>query len=596
MKTMMKAYHTPSAFLFFLLVIAGGFTLLLHPADALAKDYEIPALRIVAEIRPSGEVFITEERTFRFEGSYSWFEQDIRKLGFREIREIEVREGGQQFRFEDSNEPGTYSIRDGNRVVTIRTNFSAQDESRTFTLSYILEGALASDGEWAEFYWAFLGSDWDRAHQNIEIEIVLPEGLSADELIAWPETRAQNAQLSTESNRVLFTAERNRGDRALRIRTFFPERLVENTVPSEATLNPFVIMQEREEAELRKARMSAFLIPLGWVLAAASLVFAMVLVLKFGGRPQLAEHFPEMLETPPSEMPPAMVGWLFRNLYSDHNSRFVATIFDLSRKGYFRIVQEREETGTFRKKETEVYLLERTGKTDYSGLKSWETEVVTLLEGRLNGEKKRLNKLFDFSSKEHKAQTAFTTWWSKWFSEIGLEARANNWMVDNTKPIVLNMLVQAMLFLFGFFLLIYNSEAGPASGVALLIASGLALVLTIALNVRTEEGERVYRRWKAYRLALTEGRVSMKPELKGLHIVYAIALGLNKKKMGTLIESINPQPDDLTWMFFMPGFFPNAALFSNVVHTAVVSTTTSISTGTGAVGGAAGGGGGGRAG
>ncbi|MEI2422178.1 hypothetical protein V6O07_18000, partial [Arthrospira platensis SPKY2] len=80
-----------------------------------------------------------------------------------------------------------------------------------------------------------------------------------------------------------------------------------------------------------------------------ALGFGMFLVLKYGQRPQLAEHFPDLLEAPPSDMPPALAGWMFRNLYSDHNSRFVSSVFDLSRKGFFRISQETEMAGTFKK-------------------------------------------------------------------------------------------------------------------------------------------------------------------------------------------------------------------------------------------------------
>ncbi|AXJ02531.1 putative membrane protein [Cyclonatronum proteinivorum] len=563
-----------------------------------AKDYEITGISILAEIRANGEVAITEERTFLFEGSYSWFEQDIRRQGFLEIRDFEVSEGSSLFRKDDSGEPGTFSVRESRRDVTIRTNFSATDESRTFTLRYVLKGAIASDGEWAEFIWTYLGSDWERAHQNIRIEIRLPEALPEDELVAWQLSRAINPSLEVLADRVLFTADRNRGDRTLRIRAFFPDQLVSGTVPSEIALNPFEIMQEREAEAARKAQRIAFLIPLGWLLSVVALGVAMLLVLRYRKRPQLAEHFPDLLEAPPSDLPPALAGWMFRNLYSDHNSRFVSTIFDLSRKGYFRISQETEMTGMFKKKETPVYVLSRTNKSDTSALRDWERQLVELLEERLNGKTKRLDELFKFGAKESQQQSAFLKWWNKWFEAIGAEARSHAWTVDNTKPMVINLMVQVMLLLFSFFLIIYTSEVSAVSGVALLISSLLGALLTLALNVRTEEGERVYRRWKAYREALKAGRVDLRPELKGVHIVYGIVFGLGKKKMDGLISRIDPQPDDLSWMIFMPGHFPNASVFSGVIHSTVMATTSSISssTGAGAVGGAAGGGGGGRAG
>lgn len=553
-------------------------------------------LTIIAEVHPSGEISVSEERTFAFEGSYRWFEQDFRRGGFRVIRDFAMSEGGQEYQLEESGDPGTFSVRESRRLVTVRTNFSATDESRTFTLRYVLEGALASDGEWAEFYWTFLGSNWDRAHQNIRIEIRLPEELPADELIAWHQGTAINPELRTESDRVIFTADRQRGDRALRIRTFFPARLVADAEPSERALNPFEIKPEREEAAEREARRIAFLSPLGWVLSPLAIGLAIFLVKRYGQRPQLGENIPKMWGSPPSDLPPALAGWLFRNTHSDQSCRFVSTLFDLARRGYFTLHQETETTGTFRKVETDVYLLTRTQMTDLGGLREWEKAVIALAEERLAGEAKRLDKLFDYEGSGDGEKTAFVERWQSWHASLEKEAIAKNWVVDNAKPIAVNLLAQAILFLFGVFLIIQTKDVSSTGGIVLLVSAIFGGLMTIALDVRTEEGERVFRQWKAYRVALAAGQVSKTAELKERHIVYAMALGIGGKRMKALIERIHPQPDDFSWMFFRPGHFPQDVWFSTVVHTTVPSVSASFSTGSGATGGMAGGGGGGRTG
>jgi uncharacterized membrane protein len=572
------------------------FVLFLLPGGLLARDFEITHLTIIAEVHPSGEISVSEERTFAFEGSYSWFEQDFRRRGFRVIRDFSMREGGQDYLLDESGDPGTFSVRESRRLVTVRTNFSASDESRTFTLSYVLEGALASDGEWAEFYWTFLGSDWERAHQNIRIEIRLPGELSTDELIAWHQGTAINPELHTGSDHVVFTADRQRGDRALRIRTFFPARLVADAEPSERTLNPFEIKREREEAAEREARRIAFLSPLGWVLSPLAIGLAIFLVKRYGQRPQLGENIPKMWGSPPSDLPPALAGWLFRNTHSDQSCRFVGTLFDLARRGYFTLHQETETTGIFRETEADIYLLARTAKTDLTGLRDWERAVVALAEERLGGETKRLDKLFDFEGSDDEEKAAFVERWEAWEASLEEDAIAKNWMVDNDMPEAINAVVQGILFFFAVFLIVYTSDVNPTSGIVLLVSSVFGGLMTLALNVRTEEGERVFREWKAYRAALEAGQVNKSAELKERHIVYAIALGIGGKRMKVLIERINPQPDDFSWMLFRPGHFPQVVWFSTVVHTTVPSVSTSFSTGSGAMGGMAGGGGGGRAG
>lgn len=580
----------------FFTAISALFVLFLFPGGLHARDFEITQLTIVAEIHPSGEVSLSEERTFVFEGSYSWFEQDFRRRGFRVIRDFAMSEDGQEYPLDDSGDAGTFSVRESRRLVTVRTNFSATDESRTFTLRYVLEGALASDGEWAEFYWTFLGSDWERAHQNIRIEIRLPGELSTDELIAWHQGTAINPELHTGSDHVVFTADRQRGDRALRIRTFFPARLVGEAELSETPLNPFEIERALEEAAEREARRIAFLIPLGWVLSVLAIGLATFLVKRYGQRPQLGENIPKMWGRPPSDLPPALAGWLFRNTHSDQSCRFVGTLFDLARRGYFTLHQETETTGTFRKTETDVYLLARTDKTDLTGLRDWERAVVALAEERLGGETKRLDKLFDFEGSGDEEKSAFVERWEAWHASLEKEAIAKNWFVDNAKPVAVNLFVQGVLFLFAVFLIIHTNDVNATGGIVLLVSAIFGGLMTIALDVRTEEGERVFRKWKAYRAALAAGQVTKTAELKERHIVYAIALGIGGKRMKVLIERINPQPDDFSWMFFRPGHFPQVVWFTTVVHTTVPSVSTSFSTGSGATGGMAGGGGGGRAG
>lgn len=148
-----------------------------------------------------------------------------------------------------------------------------------------------------------------------------------------------------------------------------------------------------------------------------------------------------------------------------------------------------------------------------------------------------------------------------------------------------------------FGLAIYIGSINAAPAIGLMIVSAAGAFAAFMLNVRSEEGEILYREWMAYYSALREGKVSLKDDLKGLHIIYGILFGLSGKRMTKLINTMNINDNDITWMLLIPGTFPNSAMFGQAVNSMVQSTTTSISTGSiGATGGTAGGGGGGSAG
>lgn len=571
-------------------------------SDASAKEYHIRQIDIVAEIQSDGSVHVSETRTFFFDGSFSWYQQEINKRGFSEILDITISENGRPFQFSDSNDDGTYSVRDRRNTVEIRTNFSARNEERRFTLSYELRDAIASNEDWAEFNWAFIGSGWDRPHENISITVRLPGEVRGDELHAWQTSRARNHELSSTNREISYTAENLRSGRELRIQNIFPSRVMQSTVPTDAVLDPFII-QERVNEQLRaeaerealREQRAGWMVPFGYFLILLSLLFTVYMVMKFGRKAQLGNQISSIAERPPSVMEPALIGWLFRYKFSAHQHRFTASIFDMARKGYFRLSQEKGETAIL-KKEKDVFMLERTEKAISGDLKPWEVSLIKMLEKRLSGEKKTFEELFK-SSSSYNGSAEFNKWWNAWFTEIGKEARTMGLYVDNVKPMAALIVTQTAFFAVAVGLVIYIGSIDPVPAFLLMIISAVGAFCAFLLNVRTEKGEELYQKWMAYYNALKEGRVSLAKDSKGLHIIYGVLFGLSGKRMTNLISSMQLHENDLTWMYFVPGTMPNAALFGQAVNSMVQSAGASISTGTsGAVGGAAGGGGGGSAG
>lgn len=89
---------------------------LIFPQSAVAKDYTIDKVNIVAEITPEGSANITETRTYNLSGSFSWADEWIPKDEYR-ITNYKLWEGSSKYKQDDSGSAGTYSVNDeGDRV------------------------------------------------------------------------------------------------------------------------------------------------------------------------------------------------------------------------------------------------------------------------------------------------------------------------------------------------------------------------------------------------------------------------------------------------------------------------------------------------
>ena len=64
---------------------------------AQSKSYSIPEIRVSADVSEDGLIRINEERTYVFNGSYSWADYRLPLRGFSEIRNIRVSEVNQSY-------------------------------------------------------------------------------------------------------------------------------------------------------------------------------------------------------------------------------------------------------------------------------------------------------------------------------------------------------------------------------------------------------------------------------------------------------------------------------------------------------------------
>jgi len=144
--------------------------LLVLPFIVFGKSYYYPEISTEIHFTPEGNAQIIQERTYAFDGSFSWAFVDLKKQGASDIAFNQLSEktpdGWQKI------EP--LEVTDNPKSLYLRWEYSAQDETKTFRLDYTVIGAVKRFQDVAEFYWKVI-EDEHEPITTVYIDLNLPE-------------------------------------------------------------------------------------------------------------------------------------------------------------------------------------------------------------------------------------------------------------------------------------------------------------------------------------------------------------------------------------------------------------------------------------
>ncbi|MFN2372554.1 MAG: DUF2207 domain-containing protein [Cyclonatronaceae bacterium] len=569
------------------------FLFLLYGSNVYAsKDWSIPQVEVDAEIRPDGTILYTEFRTYRFQGSFSEVDYNLPKIGFTEITDLRIYEDDTPYMNRNTGEPGTFRVRDNRRSIDITIFYRATDEERTFTIQYVLHGAIVTGPDHAEFNWIYLSDRWERGTDYFFAVLAFPGDVPADEIHTWVRGAGYKTNIRKQTGLIRADASDVSRNESIQIRTVFPSSVLATPVNDPELTLALAEEQERlwNEERLRKIETDARNREIAkWATLALTLIGLMVLIgdyRKYGMRHRLPQRIPPELYELPVNEPPAIAGWLY---YQTHvgGMQLVGTMLDLARRGYFKM-EEFKTTSTFLKTESsDFYLIANENKPD-DALTDWEEYLLGFLMSKIGDGKKPLKEIFkQGSSGTQKAV-------QEWTKMVRKDAKTRNWYDEESKTgMKKNLLFQILLVIVSITGMIFMSELFAI----LMIVAILLAVLSLIIQRRSVEGELAYQRIRAYRNALTRGKPSefITPKDKTIHLLYAIALGVTGKRFENLTGNLNIQ--DVSWLYFHNGVFNSAQLAAtmNTLAATGASTVGSVAGGSGAMAGAGGGGAGGGA-
>lgn len=580
--------------LILLLLIAG------YSEGLAQQEYQIPEIKVEAEILKNGTLQLSESRHYQFQGSFSWADYRLPRDGFDEMRNIRVSEQGQDYELSDSNEPGTYTVDESEDDIVITWHYEAEDMERIFTVSYDLNGAILHGPDWSELFWTWIGSGREKSTPDFEVSIGFPDELSPDSLFFWSRAPADLIEFIHEGSQLILRGQNISRSQSVPIRILMPVSLFdtdtitnrESTIQLDRIIAEENEIAEREERRAERRAAIAELAPgITMLLSLVSIGIIIFLYRRYGKRYKTNTYSTVSTTMVPGREEPAMVGRLL-SFYQTHSIHLTATLFDLARKGWFTLEEEQSEKKWYQSKPVTEFVVTATEQPSDEALEEWERMVVDYVNSRLQIGKSKLSEVFGSSD------SSTMKWYPTWSKEVKSAFKERKWKDEESmKGVYLNLIFQSLILILSIVLMVL----GGMIGVIALIVSVIALASSTALIRRTKEGEEAYMRWKAYRDGLknADERILFKDRLDR-HFVYAIAFGLREKELIKLIEKGSQYRDSdlFPWLFVIQGSgsTPVTAAQNLSKHSALSTTSSNVATGGGASVGAAGGGASGGAG
>ncbi|CAN5233130.1 DUF2207 domain-containing protein [soil metagenome] len=549
------------------------------PINLYASDYAIADIKTEIYITDDGTIQVKEHLTYVFDGTFSWAQYSLPMDGFSEIRNIRVSEQEKHYINENSEETGTFSVSESNNSVLIKWHYIAADTSRVFTLSYNLTGALTIGHEVAEFFWNYLSSNRDKSTEQLNITVTLPESVPSRDMHAWSRLNDDKVSITAEDGIYTIHATDLSRRESAPVRIVFPVSVLDQNLAevTDADFSLDGVLQEEEqlqrEAEkraLRNAFYASITPEVTLIISLLSIVIFILLYRKYSIRHSTKTISDRETLVIPNQNPPALVGRLLMNMSTANH--LVATVFDLARRGWFVIREEKPEE----KKSNSWFSLNGSIKSEFlisSAEKEpadtpdeYEQMVLQFVEKQVSRGENKFSEIFSGNS------TKTAAWYSKWQKNVKKSFDEQGWIDKSSYTgVTLNMVAQFMLMAAAIYLLI----VGTFFAIIALATTFVILIASFAMIRKTKAGEETYRRWKAYRKALKNAdKQIVRMEMMDRHFIYATAFHFSEKQINVLIESADqPATRLFPWIILAQGSVYTPASVASSVSALAASGT-----------------------
>jgi len=586
-----------------------------------AKSYSYPYIKMSLGLEKDGSITVSQERAYDFRGSFSWAFLDLKKKGASDVDFIEIRDL-------DTNELLLYDIEEDNDHVKATWHYKADNQVKKFLIVYEIKDAVKRYNDVADFYWKVI-EDEHEAIRNFNAEVYIPEPSSnLFKLFVHSAAKPGTMTFSDDYKKVSVVMQDIPKDRFVEFRL-----LTSPSIFSDVGLigeNKYENILNEEKLNLVQSSISGstgsiFFYP---ILTMPLVIIFLYFYFKYGVEPKV--KYEGIYERdPPMKIPPMALAHLVGGRFEKKTRGFIATIFDLARKGYLNVKEEKKTQLKFFEKKEQKFILTKKGKKELTSPKKlldFELSVLKFLFQVVPSGKsikkimtiKRIypevtsSDIIDWNRKKRSGLSFINSLHEQaasWFESKHFRIYTKLSMAKRNLFLIVSI---TYLILISVFLILIRAVFIPWIIVGGLIIGLLLIFASIPILRKTPEATLELKKWRAFRRFITDFSAMKDAPATLIHIwdeylIYAVVLGVAVK----LLKVLRRIAEEQHVAFAAAGWYYGAGVtraptgvmspesFSSLVSNlsgTISALSSSTSVGGGFSGGGGGGGGGGASG
>ena len=307
-----------------------------------------------------------EQITFDFSGDFSGAYRDIPLREGESIDDVGVSEGSDDYIPGASTElgsfgvPSSYGVETSSKRVRIVWHFRAENERRTFTISYRFRGLAVAYDDVVDVNLRVWGNEWPEGVGSLASSMQLPGRTDLSPFYrVWGSPAWVRGVVARFPEKATLRAVQVPAHQFVEFRVVFPRSLLKSTAGAQVRSGnglPSIVAEEAssqrayahdreriDDAKGHPVRTMSSLLLLGFGPALA----LMTLVWLVYGRERKTAYDREYEQEPPTDTEPALVPSLVRQGTVPGSNEFTATLFDLIRRGRYKATPVTTERPVF---------------------------------------------------------------------------------------------------------------------------------------------------------------------------------------------------------------------------------------------------------
>jgi len=578
--------------------------LALFSQPVLSKSYSYDYVKTNLDFGSDGSVVVRQERDYDFRGSFSYAYLDVLKKGSSNVRFLGIVNL-------DTNESLTYDLEEDSTHVKATWYYSANNQVKRFLIVYKIEGVIKRYEDVADFYWKVI-EDSHESIEKFESYVNLPsKSPNLFKVFIHSSASPGNLDFLNDLQIAKITMQNIPANTFVEFRVL-AEPLIFSGVEQISSKNYENILSQEKEIFYSTVPQFFKDIEVIIILSIIPIVAFIYFYLKYGRDPKVVYSAIYERE-PPSQVPPMALSNLLEGEETKTDIKreamgLLATLFDLARRGYLEVIEEKRKRFLAFDKTEQIFILTKKGKEKIEELESFERDILSFV--------------FDCGKEKDKVTS----------SEIVKYCRSNPYRVkDRIEEIDENsrkwferkyfpitekisseirekfaflMIVYIVINIFAIYILMDFAIFLP------IVISIFVLVLAVTVSRRTYKSALEIKKWRAFKKFISDFS-AMKDapatllKLWDEYLVYAIALGVAQKLLENIKDLSLETGKSIPAVVWYHGLSPTpgktispeaiTSFVNNMSHT-INALSSSTSVGGGFSGGGGGGGGGGSSG